>query len=515
MTPGERMRPHVDPVSLADLLRGLAEVPAGLSQTAIHGLSVDSTDIDRGWAFLALGGERHHGARFATQALSAGAAVVITDQAGADLVGEAPVVVVDDPRAAAGVLSARLYGPTTKGIQLAAVTGTNGKTTTSHMLRTALARRYGPVALMATGMMDVDDHPQYMLRTTAEAPVVQRALAVAAHSGRGAAVVEVSAHAMSLHRLDGLRFDSAVFTNLQHDHLDYYQSMDRYYEAKASLFTEEHVRQAVICVDDEWGQKLAETVSIPVWTLSALSATPERFLGQTNHWQVTSHSTSPERWGISFVLRSPDGRDYDCFSPVPGLVNIQNAAAAILCAVQMEVPIEIAIDAVASTPPIAGRMELIRGLRDSQPNVLVDYAHTPEAFAALLDTVRPLVTGKVVMAFGTDGDRDASKREELGEIAAKKADVLWVTDENPRFEDAQSIRNYLLRGIRRVRPEMTDVTEVTESRRDAVRKAIQAASAGDLVVIPGKGSEAAQEIQGVFHAYSDSIVAQEVLSAPL
>ncbi len=517
MTPGKSLRPDVTPVPLNQLIQGINGSLPSSWIVDISGVSVDSLDIEPGWVFVGIGGLNHHGAKFIPAALAAGAVAVVTDEAGAKYAKgfDVPLVIVDDPRKAAADISIRLYGQAVEKLTLAAVTGTNGKTTTSYMLRSALARHYGRVGLMATGAMDVDDEPQYMLRTTAEAPVVQRALAVASNGGSKAAVVEVSAHAMSLHRLRGLKFASTVFTNLQHDHLDYYKTMENYFEAKARLFDPNMSQQGTICVDDEWGRHLANEAKVPIWTVSALTPTPAGFEGSETHWYVKDFGPVSGKWGIGFELVSPKGQTYKCFSPIPGAVNVQNAAAAILSAVQCGVDIAEAIKGVANTPAIAGRMELIEGDAERQPNVLVDYAHTPEALEALLQTVRPLVPGNLVLVFGTDGDRDTSKREELGQIAARSADVLWVTDENPRSEDPQSIRDYLLRGIASVRSDMADVTEVKQCRRDATRMAIQAAGPGDLVIITGKGSEAAQEVQGVFHAYSDTIVANEVLNAPL
>lgn len=515
MSIGQQYRPNLSVRSLRDLLDGVEGVRSSeIPDVKIGGISLDSLDIEPSWLFVGVPGEHHHGARFAANAIKQGAVAVVTDMVGAAHVNGTPTIIVEDPRSVAAELALRFYGDSYQHLKTVAVTGTNGKTTTSYMVRSALSSTCGEVGLMATGMIDVDGRPQYMLRTTAEAPVVQRGLAVAAEENRGAVVVEASAHAMSLGRLDGLVFDAVAFTNLQHDHLDYYHTMDNYFQAKALLFTPEHARAGVVCTDDSWGRRLASEASIPIVTVSALTETPSG-VNMDRHWSVSWFGPREDRWGTAFTLVSPEGIAYEAFSPIPGAVNVQNAAVAILAATQAGVPIEEAIRGVSHTPPVAGRMELVPSDEARQPRVLVDYAHTPEALRALLETVRPLVRGHIILVFGTDGDRDASKREELGQIAAEMADILWVTDENPRTEDPASIRAYLMRGIASVRPTLEGVTEVSQCRRDATRMAIQAASAGDLVMITGKGSEASQEIMGVFHAYSDTIVATEVLTAPL
>lgn len=506
------LRPQVRAIDLRDALPDIL-LP---DPVVVSGVSVASDDLDPGWAFVAIGGARHHGIKFAAQAERRGAVVVITDAAGRGSAGglSIPVVVVDDPRAAAARVAKALYGPLIAQQRLVSVTGTNGKTTTTYLVRAALAPLLGPSGLMGTLEIDVDDHPLVASRTTAESPVVYRALGVAAQGGRRASVIEASAHALSLNRLDGLRFDTVIFTNLQHDHLDYYVTMDNYFQAKASLFDPERAKNGVVCVDDEWGRRLAARAEIPVATVSALSPTPDEFHGASNHWEVVSAANDPERWGVSFELRDPSGHVHRCFCPIPGLVNVQNAAVALVAAVQLGASLEQAIQGLASAPPVPGRMEIVPGDLETQPRVLVDYAHTAEALEAVLDTLRPLVSGRLILVFGTDGDRDATKREHLAQVAARGADTLWVTDENPRSEDAQSVRDYLLRGIRSVRSDFADAIEVTTCRRDAIREAILAARPGDLVVITGKGAEPFQEVRGVFHPFLDSAVAAEVLASP-
>lgn len=508
------IRPDIAAIPLSQALTfvDVAEWGATDTDMRVSGVTVDSSDVAEGWIFVGIPGENRHGAEFAGQALEGGAVVVVTDRAGAEQT-DAPVVIVENPREAAAQIARAIYGPALGDMRLVAVTGTNGKTTTSYLVNAALRAGYGDVALMSTIEIVVGDTHILSSRTTAEAPVIYRTLAAAAQQGDHAASVETSAHAFTLHRVDGIVFDSAIFTNLQHDHLDFYHTMDNYFEAKVELFRPEHTRQGVVCVDDQWGEQMARRAEVPVWTLSALQPTPAELVGSPTHWWVSDRRDDVGRWGVSFTLNSPEGASYDCFCPILGAVNVQNAAAAILASVQAGVPIEVAIDAVASSSGVAGRMEVVPSDPAIHPRVIVDYAYTPEALEALLATLRPLVPGRLIVVFGTDGDKDASKREALAEAAARLADDLWVTDENPRTEDPQHVRDYLLRGIRRVRPDMDRVIEVTTCRRDAVREALFDARPGDLVAITGKGPEPYQVIQGVNHAYNDVPVALEVLKA--
>lgn len=480
--------------------------------TRITGVTVSSDDCEPQWLFVAIPGLSQHGIRFAHAAKETGAVAVLTDAAGASRATAEglglPVVVVDDPRSHVAALAAAVYGQPARGLVTLAVTGTNGKTTTSYLMRAALAAAHPRAALCGTVETQVGPVSFEAERTTAESPVVQRFLALARECGAGAAVIETSAHALSLHRVDSVVFDVAAFTNLQHDHLDYYGDMEGYFNAKALLFTPEHAKRAVVCVDDEWGRRLAGSAPIPVTTVSALTDAPA-------HWRVRGAHPDPSIGRTVFTLVDPDGTGHEVRMPILGEVNVQNTAVALVSAVAAGIPLDGALRALEAAPQIPGRMEKVNPEPGNQPLVVVDYAHTSEALEWTLRSTRELTAGRVHIVFGTDGDRDASKREQLAGIAAAGADVLWVTDENPRTEDPQSIRDYLLRGIASQRPSMADVTEVRTCRRDAVRRAILAAQPGDTVIITGKGAEWYQEVEGIKHRYNDVPVAREVLECDL
>lgn len=519
MTSVTDIRPPVDPVPLFRALEGVAiqgfydaDATAGAidrTGTTVSGITVSSNDCEPGWIFVAIPGLTQHGVRFAHAAVEAGASLILTDAAGRVQAHDrglgVPVVQVEDPRGVVPTICNNIYGAPATRVTTMAVTGTNGKTTTSYLMRAAISSRFPDASLCGTVETSVGPISFEAVRTTAEAPVVARFLAATEQYACGAGVIELSAHALSLHRVDTIVFDVAAFTNLQHDHLDYYGDMEAYFAAKALLFTPEHSRRAVVCVDDEWGRRLAAQAPIPVTTVSALT-------DEEADWQVCDIAPDKSIGRTVFTLVAPDGMGHRVAMPILGEVNVQNTAVAIVSAVSLGIDLPDVIASVEAAPQIPGRMEKVNPTPGAQPLVIVDYAHTPEALEWTLRSTRELTSGNVVIVFGTDGDRDASKREELGAVAAREADILWVTDENPRTEDPQHIRDYLLRGIASVRPDMLDVFEVTTCRRDAVRRAILAALPTDTVVITGKGSEWYQEIQGIHHRYNDVPVAAEVLA---
>ncbi|MDK6242017.1 UDP-N-acetylmuramoyl-L-alanyl-D-glutamate--2,6-diaminopimelate ligase [Pauljensenia sp. UMB10120] len=511
MTTINELRPRTSAITFRELVRDLDVhqwVNEDKATCAVTGVTVSSSDIDAGWVFVAIPGYSHHGAEFAAGALEAGAAGVITDEKGARILRDSgasvPIAVVDDPRQAAAFASARVVGNPDQSLTTAAVTGTNGKTTTTYLVSAALGAIHDVPALCGTVETRIGDMTILATRTTNEAPVLHRFLACAQQQGADNAVIEVSSHALSLNRVDGIVFDVAIFTNLQHDHLDFYHDMEHYFQAKASLFTPEHALRGIVCVDDEWGQRLAREATILITTVAALSS-------QQADWHVSDIHPDPQTAQTVFSLTDPAGHTHQVHSPVLGEVNVQNCAVAIAAATAVGADPDQAVTALERAPQVPGRMEKVNPDCDDQPLVIVDYAHTPEAMEWILKDARELAGGRVVLVFGTDGDRDASKRIPLAEVAARHADVLWVTDENPRTEDAAAIRAELMEGIRNVRPDLTNVTEVTTCRRDAVRCAIQDASANDIVLITGKGAEWYQEIDHVYHRYNDVPVAREVL----
>lgn len=498
-------------VDALDLRAADAESAALIDGVDVTGVAVASAEIVPGDVFVAVRGLVTHGARHACAAVEAGAVAIVTDEAGvhsAERLG-VPVLLADDPRHTAGLLADLVYARPSDDLVSVAVTGTNGKTTTAYFLEAALGAGFGPVALIGTVELRVGDVSLESPRTTLEAPALHRLMAAARERGVKALVTEASSQGIALHRLAGVRFDVVVFTNLQRDHLDFHHTMEDYFAAKAAIFDPAQASRGVIVVDDEWGARLARMSSIPVATLAThVGDESERALRAD--WRVVSADIGLDGVGSAFGLRDPDGVVHQAHSPIPGLVNVTNAATAIVAAVSAGVEVGAAIAAVACASTIPGRMERVVERGQGLPLCLVDYAHTPEALAYALDAVRPITPGRLVIVFGSDGDRDQGKRPLLGEVAASRADVLVITDENPRSEEPGRIRAAILDGVRRVRPGLEDVVEITTCRADAVRRAMEMCGEGDTVLVTGKGHERTQEIAGVFHRYNDRDIYREV-----
>ncbi|MCL3778253.1 UDP-N-acetylmuramoyl-L-alanyl-D-glutamate--2,6-diaminopimelate ligase [Actinomyces sp. AC-20-1] len=519
------LRPHdCVPTALADLAELLSLTPApgdeqAVTALSVNGVSVDSADTAPGELFVALPGFRRHGAEFTAEAVAAGAVAVLTDAAGVPTVRReapgTPVLTHPDPRAVVGPLAAEVYHHPSRHLVTTAVTGTNGKTTTSYFLDAILAAHLGGCMVAGTVELRVGDTSVESPRTTVEAPVLQRMMALAVEEGVGAASLEASSHAVVLHRLDGTALDIAGFTNLQRDHLDFHKTMQGYLDAKAQLFTPEHTRHAVICVDDEWGAQLAHRTGqaglVPVDRVRAYPVEGDPAEG--TDWWVTDATVSMTDAATTFVLHGPDGERIEASCPLPGLVNVQNASLALVMAQRAGVPAATAVVALAHAHNIPGRMQRISQRDGVRGTCIVDFAHTPDAMELTLRAVRQITPGRLIVVFGSDGDRDQGKRPMLGEVAARLADLLVVTDENPRSEDPQLIRDAVLQGVRRVRPDLDGVEEVTTWRGDAVRRGVELCGPEDTVIVTGKGHEPFLEVADEFIRYNDAPVMREAVEA--
>jgi UDP-N-acetylmuramoyl-L-alanyl-D-glutamate--2,6-diaminopimelate ligase len=511
MTSPVRLRPQAPAAHrLADLADAFSlVVDPSAADLTVTGVTVSSADVEPGDVFVAIPGLRAHGARYADQAVAAGAVALVTDAAGAELVtADVPVLLADDPRDLAGPLAAWVHGHPARRLVSVGVTGTNGKTTTTYFVDAALRAAHPLTVLLGTVELRIGDVAVESPRTTVEAPALEAILAAGIERGATAAAMEVSSHALALGRVHELELDVAGFTNLQRDHLDFHGDMEGYFRAKARLFASGQARRGVVVVDDEWGRRLAAESAIPVETVSTHVGAVEAAAAD---WAVTWADIGLDGVGSSFVLRGPDGAEHRAASPLPGLVNVSNAALAVVLAHAAGVELGTAIDAVAHAHEIPGRMERVVERGDGLPLYLVDYAHTPDALVLALEAVRPITPGRLIIVFGSDGDRDRGKRPIMGEIAARLADVLVVTDENPRSEDPADIRGAILDGVRSVRPDLADVHEAT-SRARAIHDALALATERDTVIVTGKGHEPTQEIAGVFHRYNDRDVIREAVA---
>jgi UDP-N-acetylmuramoyl-L-alanyl-D-glutamate--2,6-diaminopimelate ligase len=486
---------------------GLAELlgdRAALSDSVVSGITMDSRLVRPGDLYVALSGAHHHGAEFARQAAEAGAVAILTDSAGS-LIAQGlplPVVVVDHPRQAMAGAAATIYGRPADALTMCAVTGTNGKTTTTFLLDAALRADNVSTGLVGTvgfrlNGVALDCVPTTV--TTPESTDLQALLAFLVEEGAETVVMEVSSHALVLGRTEAITFDVAAFTNLGRDHLDFHADIESYFEAKASLFSPERTKHAVINVDDPRGRELVHRIGrnsdIRLTTVSLDSDASCRAL---------SYEVQPD--GKTVVRADIRGRTLDFSLNLPGDFNIRNALTALAMVDAIGGDLDRAAIGVGQAE-VAGRMQRVE-LGEGAPLVYVDFAHTPQAIAAALQAVG---NRRRIVVLGCGGDRDPQKREPMGESAARNADVVVATDDNPRSEDPSTIRAQLITGaLAAVRRDVLG-TEVIDGgdRRSAIRLALQLAGPGDVVAILGKGHELGQEVAGAVLPFSDPVVTAE------
>lgn len=489
---------------LAEQVQAVSASGKPLPELRVTGVTLRGQDAQPGDLFAALPGAAVHGARYAVDAVAAGAVAVLTDAAGAAELGglDVPILIHPDPRSVLGEVAAEVYGRPSERLTVIGVTGTSGKTTTTYLVEAGL-RAAGRVAgLIGTVGVRIDGRDLPSALTTPEAPDLQALLAVMVEGGVDTVVMEVSSHALTLGRVDGIRFALGGFTNLSRDHLDFHPTMEDYFEAKARLFdpaSRNHAAAAVVCVDDEAGVAMAGRAG----TVTTVSAT-----GAPADWQARDISAV----GVGsqeFTLVDPAGMSHRLGIGLTGGYNIANAALAIALLDGAGVSPEQAA-AGLRTATVPGRLQPIdRG----QPFLaLVDYAHKPGALQAVLETLRrsgatgvdglrSSSPGRIAVVFGAGGNRDTGKRAPMGRVAAELADLVVVTDDNPRDEDPALIRAAIVAGT----AEASRGAEVVEvgDRRAAIDHAVAWAGPGDIVLIAGKGHESGQTGGGQTRPFDD------------
>ncbi len=485
---------HPVTTSLAGLAADLgARLSGEAAGVVVTGLSLSSQRVVPGDLYAALPGSRAHGATYSADAVAAGATAILTDEAGADAarVAGVPVLVVPAPRQLLGSLAARLYGDPASALTLMAVTGTQGKTTTTRLLEAGLQGAGVPAAVVGTVGTRIGGQDVQTALTTPEAPDLHALFAVMRERKVRACAMEVSSHALVMGRVDGVRFDVAAFTNLGRDHLDFHEDLEDYFAAKASLFTPERARLGLTNLDDEHGRRLLDRASIPMRTFSATGAEAD--------WRAVEVDLRPE--GSRFTVVTPSGEQVPAGAPLAGGFNVANTLCAVALAAEAGFDPAPVAAAIAASGGVPGRLERIDAGQDFL--AVVDYAHKPDALVAALEALRPQTPGRLVLVVGAGGDRDTGKRPVMGEIGARLADVLVVTDDNPRSEDPAAIRSAVLAGARTVPAgARAEVVEVG-SRRDAIRHAVAIARPGDTLLVAGKGHETGQEAEGVVTPFDD------------
>ena len=459
---------------LEELLKGVP-LTGGTwkDDTEITGVSCDTRTIAPGNLFAALSGYKADGQDFIAEALEKGASAVLC-RCAPSVPG--PWLVAEDTRAALALISANWYGRPAESLTCVAVTGTNGKTTTTYLLKAVLESALGAkVGLIGTNQNLIGDRVLPASRTTPESCDLQALLRDMADAGCTHVVMEASSIALVQRRTYGIRFAAGVFTNLTEDHLDYHGTMEDYRAAKALLFHQTDL--AVLNLDDEAGAWYAQRVPCPVFTYSERKDQAD--LVAKNVRLFPSHVE------FEAVAQNAIGR---VFLPIPGGFSIYNALAAAACALNLGARMEGIVTALRSAPGVKGRVEVVPV--PEAYTVIIDYAHTPDALENILTTVRDLTDRRVLCLFGCGGDRDRTKRPVMGGIAAALADLVVVTSDNPRTEEPMDILDDILRGM-----EGTETPVVVEpDRTAAIRRVLSLARAGDVVVLAGKGHETYQEV---------------------
>ncbi|HET8553474.1 MAG TPA: UDP-N-acetylmuramoyl-L-alanyl-D-glutamate--2,6-diaminopimelate ligase [Rhodanobacteraceae bacterium] len=522
-------------MTLRDLLAGVAE-PATAGDIVVSGLNLDSRRVRPGDAFIALKGGTTHGIEFASKALERGAVVVLAESVGpgpgtrdpgpatsssgasdsspASIEAEeseatassqvsgpgtrvpGPVIWIDNLRHHLGAIAARFFDHPSSALTVIGVTGTNGKTSTVQMLAQALdllghrAASIGTLGVGLVGQLEAGE------RTTPDVISVHAQLAALRDAGASHVAMEASSHALDQHRVDGVDFDVAVFTNLTRDHLDYHGTMQAYGEAKARLFAWPTLKAAVVNIDDPFGRTLAERVADGVQCL----ASGIHVVDADVH--AGSVRTTPE--GLRFRLYTPWGKA-EVTSPLLGEFNVSNLLSVVACLGALGESFERIVDVLGQLQPVPGRMSRLGG-HDDLPLLVVDYAHTPDALEQALTSLREHCAGHLICVFGCGGERDVGKRPQMAAIAERLADRVIVTDDNPRGENGDAIVAAIMQGF--MQP---DAVRVERDRAQAIALALDEAATGDVVLVAGKGHETYQEVAGERHPFDDLAVARAAM----
>lgn len=475
----------------------------GDQRVTITSLTDDSRKVEPGSLFVAVRGERVDGHEFLGPVVAAGAAAVVLEQRAT--VGSIPSIRVQDSRGALGILGSRFYRDPSAALRMIGVTGTNGKTTTTYIVKAMLEAASRQVGLIGTVGYLVGKESIPASHTTPGALELQRLFARMVEARLDTVVMEVSSHALALDRTAGSEFDVAVFTNLTQDHLDFHVDMERYFQAKLKLFVElgqagatKPNKRAIINIDDPWGARIREACTVPAWTY-----------GLCHEADLRAEDVTLSAAGTTFTLRSPFG---SCAiqSRLVGEHNVSNLLAAIGVVLHEGLTLDQVRSAVGAVSNVPGRFELVEAGQDF--TVVVDYAHTEDALVRLLTAAQALRTGRIITVFGCGGDRDRTKRPKMGRVAVQYSDVVVLTSDNPRTEDPAAILREVEVGVKETLAGRAHVQyHMIPDRRAAITAAIQEAKAGDMVLIAGKGHEDYQILGTTKYHFDDREVARETI----
>ncbi len=480
---------QIQTMGIAALLSGLGSAVEG-PDSPVSGLAYRSDRVAPGDAFFCIRGFRHDGHHFAADAVARGAAVVVVESA---VEADVPQIVVPDTRIALAHAAAAFYGRPSSALRLVGITGTNGKTTTTYLLDSILRAAGMPTGIIGTVGTSIVGRRLDSARTTPESLDLQQLFAEMRDEGVRAVSMEVSSHAIDLHRVDACDFAAVAFTNLTQDHLDYHHTLEEYFSVKRRLFTEFGAASRVVNVDDEMGLVMAEDIGAE-WTVSRHRAA-----------RVRSRHEQLDATGSSFVLETPHGAE-QVRLPLAAGYNVSNALVAAGCALAVGVDLAHVVAGLNEAPQVPGRLQRVEC---GQPfSVVVDYAHTPDSLAKAIGAVKHVTEGRVIAVFGCGGDRDPDKRPLMGAAAGRHAHFSVVTSDNPRSEDPVGIILQIEDGLRDTGADYA----VEVDRRRAIARAIEMAEPGDCVLIAGKGHEDYQIFADRTVHFDDCEVAREVLS---
>ncbi len=464
---------------------------------AVESIAYDSRRVQRNGLFVALRGDKNDGHEFIGQAIENGASVIVAEREEKN--PRATCLLVENTRTALADLAATFYGLPARRLKLAAVTGTNGKTTTTFLIKHICEKAGLRCGLIGTVRYEIGERVLPAARTTPESLDLQELLAQIANAGCRAAAMEVSSHALTQERVRGLEWDVAVFTNLTQDHLDYHGTMENYFESKAKLFTQLTQQQkkrkpvAVVNMDDHYGEQLLDKIDKKISVVTFGMGVRADFRASNYRMEFGGTSYQLDARGKSYLVRLP----------LIGRFNVANSMAALAAANALGLNLREAVLSLGKSPQVPGRLEMVPAKRKFQ--VFVDYAHTPDALLNVLKTLRQLEPGRLIVVFGCGGDRDRQKRPLMGRIADQNADYSIITSDNPRKEDPNAIISEIEKGFG------SDCYEKVTGRAEAIVRAIAVAQPRDIILIAGKGHETYQEFADHTVPFDDIQVARRAI----
>ncbi len=452
---------------------------------------INSREKQENGLFFCISGARFDAHDFAAQAVENGASALVVERF---LPLDIPQLRVRNVREALGPMCAALYGHPADGIRMIGITGTKGKTTSSYLIKAILEAAGMKVGLIGTTGNMIGGTFIHGDMTTPEAHHLQGLLRRMADEKVDAVVMEVSAHAIDMHRIDGILYDVGCYTNLSQDHLDYFETMERYFEAKKAFFTPRYIRQAALNVDEETSLRIMRDIAVPYLRY-----------GISTNAELYARDIEISENGVTFRICVLEQGERMVHLQMTGIFNVYNALTAAAASLALGIGLDEIVRGLESVRAVPGRAEMLE--TNTPYKVLLDYSHSPEALESILTAVRDFTRGRVIALFGCGGDRDHGKRPMMGEIGGKLADYCILTSDNPRNEDPMAILAAIEEGIRHTNGEYT----VIENRREAIRYALNMAREGDLVVLAGKGHETYQEIRGVKRPFDEKVIVRELL----